>query len=158
MSIPTPPGGNFPRTALTAACVLTGLVVALVGVLAVTGALTAEATPLVVSIIGFVGVMVPGLVGATYAERASRDIRNGTIVAKAKEGAVQALHDPQAIAQVRQAAGEALEDKQVVTRVGPVVTAEVAALAELVRQTRDIRDHLVPESSRTEPGGTHRRN
>ena len=142
MSLPQPPGGNFPRTALMAAAALVGLTVALVAILAVTGSLDDRSTPRVLSIGGMVVTMVPGLVAATYSERASRDIRNGTVVAKAKEGAVQALHDPQALAQVRQAAGEALEDKQIVTRVGPVVTAEVAALAELVKVNRDIKGHL----------------
>jgi len=137
-------GANFPRTALVAALSLTALVVGLVGVLAVTDSLTETATPLVVSLISLVAGTVPGLVAATYAERASRDIRNGTVVAKAKEGAVQALQDPAALTQVRhqvrEGATQALEEAQVVTRTGPVVTAEVAALAELVRLTRDIHD------------------
>lgn len=161
MSIPTPPGGNFPRAALTAAACLVGLVVALVAILAVSGSLNDKATPLVVSIIGMVAGVVPGLVAATYAERASRDIRNGTVVEKAREGAVKAFHDPQAKAQVRQAAVQALEDAQVVTRVGPVVTAEVAALAELVGLTRQIRDHTATTAAQGPPdapqtGGSHR--
>lgn len=156
--LPTPPGGNFPKAALTAAAALVGMVVVLVGVLAFTDSLDDRATPLVVSLLGMVATIVPGLVAATYSERASRDIRNGTVVEKAREGAVRALHDPQAQAVIRHAAGEALEDKQVVTRVGPVVTAELAALTQLLGETRSLRQHLeAPEPpSPPQTGGSHR--
>lgn len=40
-----------------------------------------------------VGLLPAMFVGAGYAERNSKDIRNGTIVAKAKEGATQALNE-----------------------------------------------------------------
>lgn len=156
--LPQPPGGNFPRAALTAAAALFGMVCVLVGVLAFTGKLDDRATPLVVSLLGMVATIVPGLVAATYSERASRDIRNGTVVAKAREGAVQAFADPMAKAQLRQAAGEALEDKQVVTRVGPVVTAELAALTQLLGEVRAMRSHQgAPQPPEAPPvGGSHR--
>lgn len=138
----TPLGPNAPRTALMAAAVLLGLAVTLVAILAMTGSLNDRSTPLVVAIVSMVVTTVPGLVAATYAERASRDLRNGTVVEKARQGAVKAFHDDQAKASMREAAGHALEDRQVVTRVGPVVTAEVAALAELVSTNREIQAHL----------------
>lgn len=40
-----------------------------------------------------VGLLPAMLVGAGYAERNSRDIRNGTVVEKAKQGATQALQE-----------------------------------------------------------------
>jgi hypothetical protein len=55
---------------------------------------------------------VPSLVAAIAAERASRDIRNGTIVEKAREGAVQAI-----------------EETEVLTRNGPVVAKQLDTLA-----------------------------
>lgn len=44
-------------------------------------------------IIGLVISTVPALVAAAYAERASRDIRNGTVTQKAREGTTRALRD-----------------------------------------------------------------
>lgn len=44
-------------------------------------------------VIGLVVTTVPSLVAAAFAERASRDIRNGTVTAKAKEGTRQALDE-----------------------------------------------------------------
>lgn len=44
-------------------------------------------------LLGLIVTTVPSLLAAGYAERASRDIRNGTITEKAREGAEQALND-----------------------------------------------------------------
>lgn len=123
---------NGARTAVLATLGLVGVVAVLIGVLAVTGSLDDRATPLVVSLVGMVVAVVPATLGAVFSERASRDIRNGTVAAKAREGAVQAIRE-----------------EQVLTRTGPVVTAEVAALSELVQINRRIRDALEgPEGGR----------
>lgn len=44
-------------------------------------------------VIALVITLVPTLIAAAFAERASRDIRNGVVADKAKEGATQALID-----------------------------------------------------------------
>jgi hypothetical protein len=56
---------------------------------------------------------VPSLIGAAYAERTSRDVRNGVVAEKAREGAVQAI-----------------EQTQVMTETGPTATAALAATHE----------------------------
>lgn len=60
---------------------------------------------------------VPSFVAAGYAERASRDVRNGTVTEKAKEGAL-----------------EAIEEKGVVTRAGPSMSLAMTALARILEQ------------------------
>lgn len=55
---------------------------------------------------------IPSLVASLSAERAARDIRNGTVTQKAKEGTKQAI-----------------EETGVMTRTGPVAVANTAALA-----------------------------
>jgi hypothetical protein len=71
---------------------------------------------------------LPSLVGSLFAERASRDIRNGVVVEQTRQGAAQAI-----------------EEKGVVVRQGPVVNAQIAALHALVedmarKQTQQIDD------------------
>lgn len=56
---------------------------------------------------------VPSLLAAAYAERTSRDVRNGVVAEKAREGAVQAI-----------------EEQGVLTQSGPVATAAIAATEE----------------------------
>lgn len=87
--------------------------------------LDSKATPLVVSLLGIVATAVPAMLGAMKADRASRDIRNGVVVEKVRQGATQAI-----------------QEQQVMTRVGPAVTAEMAALTELVLTNRQIAGHL----------------
>lgn len=50
-----------------------------------------QSTPAFVAIIGLIASTIPGLIAAVYSERASRDIRNGTVTDKAAEGAQKAL-------------------------------------------------------------------
>lgn len=50
-------------------------------------------SPETMTVIQLVVMTVPGLIAAAFAERASRDIRNGVIEEKAKEGAKQALDE-----------------------------------------------------------------
>lgn len=137
-----PPGRNGAVVAAAAAVALVATVGLLVGVLAVTGSLDSNATPLVVTLVGMVVSVVPALVGAIFSERASRDIRNGTVVEKAREGAALALEDAPLAEHAKQGAAEAIREEQVMRRDGPVVTAEVAALAELVAVNREIRDAI----------------
>src|SRR6266542_805089 len=42
---------------------------------------------------------VPSLLGAAYAERTARDVRNGVVAEKAREGAVQAIEDASVLTQ-----------------------------------------------------------
>lgn len=42
-------------------------------------------TPIAITVIGLVVTTVPTLIGAAFAERASRDIRNGTVTTKVKD-------------------------------------------------------------------------
>lgn len=68
---------------------------------------------------------VPSLLAAAYAERTSRDVRNGTVVEKAREGAVMAI-----------------QETEVLTQSGPVATASLetsaaatVALTELLKRS-----------------------
>ena len=83
---------------------------------------------------------VPSLIAAATAERTSKDIRNGVVVEKAREGAVQAI-----------------QETEVLTLTGPVATssfeathAAVGALTELLRRT----DPLVTDKTAL-AGATH---
>jgi hypothetical protein len=73
---------NAPRFALTTALVLIGG--------AAVGFTVAKDTQ---SLAIVVAATVPSLLAAAFAERASRDIRNGTVTEKAREGAVEALQE-----------------------------------------------------------------
>lgn len=44
-------------------------------------------------LVGLVLTTVPSLIAAAFAERVSRDVRNGVVEHKAKHGAKQALHE-----------------------------------------------------------------
>lgn len=66
-------------------------------------------------LLGLLVTTIPSVVSSLYAERASRDIRNGVVVEKVKEGTKQAI-----------------SESQVVTRTGPVVSAELRALSRLL--------------------------
>lgn len=66
-------------------------------------------------LLGLLVTTIPSVVASIYSERASRDIRNGILVEKAKEGAK-----------------EAIAESQVLTRTGPVVSAELRALSRLL--------------------------
>lgn len=71
--------------------------------------------PSLTIVIGLIVTSIPSLVAAFHAERASRDIRNGVVVEKVKQGATQAI-----------------EESQVLTRTGPVATASLTALTRLL--------------------------
>lgn len=80
-------GSNLPIVSICAAVVL----VIFAGFLVIftpASSLTEEH-----DIIALVITLVPTLIAAAFAERASRDIRNGVVADKAKEGATQALID-----------------------------------------------------------------
>lgn len=126
------PRSNMPTiAALAAAVMLVMLVAAVVVLLSLGNGLDDKSTPLVVSLVGVVITAVPALIGAAFSERASKDIRNGTLVAKTREGAAQAL-DAHAPGIVKAATVAALDEAQVVTRTGPVVTAELLALTKIL--------------------------
>lgn len=68
-------------------------------------------------LIGLLVSTIPSLVAAVFSERTARDIRNGVMVEKVREGAAQAI-----------------DEKQVIVRNGPVVSTELRALAQLLEQ------------------------
>lgn len=74
---------NFPWTTVAVFAIL---VVAVV-VLSVTGATRNEL------VLTSLLALIPGTLAAGYAERTNRDVRNGVVQEKAKEGAKQALNE-----------------------------------------------------------------
>lgn len=68
-------------------------------------------------LLGLLVTTLPSLVAAGFSERASRDIRNGVVVEKARQGALQAI-----------------DQAQVIVRDGPVVSTELRALTRLLEQ------------------------
>ncbi len=52
-----------------------------------------ESSPSTGAIIGLIVTSIPSLLAAAFSERASRDIRNGVVQNKAREGAMQALQE-----------------------------------------------------------------
>lgn len=84
---------NKPKTmASNAPHVAIGATVVLV-VVGVAAALIADDRASLTALLALVVTTVPALVAAAYAERASRDIRNGTVTQKAREGTTKALED-----------------------------------------------------------------
>lgn len=143
---------NLPTVAaLAAAVILFGLVIGLVIMLANGEGLDSDSTPIVVSLVGVVITAVPALIGAAFSERASKDIRNGTVTAKARQGASEALvmHGPEV---AREGAASALADAQVITRTGPVVTAELLALTKILGHIDNLAAHP-PTDPPTDPEG-----
>jgi hypothetical protein len=70
-------------------------------------------------IVGLLVAQIPAMLASVYAERNHRSITNGVITKKAKEGATQAI-----------------QEQEVVTRNGPVVSAELQALQQILREVR----------------------
>lgn len=102
---------NLPVVSLLAAVSLIGIaVVALIFV-----HLDDRTTPVFLSLIGLIVTTVPSLIAAAYAERVSKDVRNGVVEAKTKT-----------------AVKEALNEHQVVTRDGPFVAASTEALLRVL--------------------------
>lgn len=50
-------------------------------------------TPIVVTVVLAIATTVPSVLAAAFAERAARDIRNGVLEGKAREGARQAIEE-----------------------------------------------------------------
>lgn len=74
---------NTPHYALITTVVLIGM--------GIVGAFLSEDDRSMSLLIGLIITTIPSLIAAGFAERASRDIRNGTITEKAQEGAEKAL-------------------------------------------------------------------
>lgn len=75
--------------------------------------------------IALIASTVPSLIASAYAERTSRDVRNGVVAEKAREGAVMAINET-----------------EVLTQSGPVATASLetsaaatVALTELLKRS-----------------------
>lgn len=79
-------------------------------------------------LVGLVVTTIPSLLAAGYAERASRDVRNGTVTEKARQGAHKAITE----------AG-------VVTRDGPAVQAALSAQAASTAALTALLQRVHPE-------------
>ncbi len=80
---------DIPVVAVGAVVILVGFMTLLILGLGVSGRLDANSTPFLVTLLGLVGSTVPGLLAAGFAERASRDIRDGAV----KESLTVALEE-----------------------------------------------------------------
>lgn len=99
-----------------------GLVLAILGV----GVeLDEHSTPLVLTVLGFVGTITTNLVILLRVDRTDRAMQDGTIVDKAREGTHIAL-----------------QEAEVVTRHGPTVTAQLASLDANTAALARILSHL----------------
>lgn len=81
-----PGSGNTPLYALIAAVLLVALAL---GTLLLIDS-EKSTTPVFLTVIGLIVTTVPSLIAAAFAERASRDIRNGTLRSKVTEALVDA--------------------------------------------------------------------
>lgn len=79
---------NTPKVSITAACVL--VVCGIIGI-GISAARGGDVTTQVTQIVGLIGITVPGLIAAAYSERSSKDIRNGVMEQKVKNGSIAAL-------------------------------------------------------------------
>jgi hypothetical protein len=83
-----------------------------------------------ITVIGLIVSTLPSLIASFFAERTSRDVRNGVLVDKVAEGTAQAI-----------------KSEGVVVRDGPVVSAELRALSALLQQntriTKENTAHLI---------------
>lgn len=147
MTTPQLPPGRFHNTPRLTVVVA---VLVLIGI-AATVVLRTQSEMAAATLVQTVALAVPVLLGAAYAERTHRDVRNGVVTEKVRQGAVLALEEegPRVVTQalqdgahdaVKEAARAAIREEQVMTRTGPAITAELAALAELVSSGRNAQD------------------
>lgn len=108
-------GKNIPLYALAAIVVMIAAAVVLILFS------NPAAAPSLTIVIGLIATSVPSLIAAVFSEKASRDIRNGVVEAKVKSGTIKAL-----------------EETQVMTRNGPVATAQLEALAALIKHNTEV--------------------
>lgn len=80
-----------------------------------------QSTPVFISVMGLILTTVPSLLAAAFAERTARDVRNGVVEEKVRNGAHQAMRE----------AG-------VITREGPAVTLAMESLAALLKQNTKV--------------------
>lgn len=78
-------------------------------------------------LVGLVVTTIPSLIAAGYAERTSRDVRNGTVTEKARQGTRKAI-----------------EEAGVVTRDGPVVEAALTSQAASTAALTALLERVMP--------------
>jgi hypothetical protein len=111
-----------------------------------------------------VATSIPSLVAAIASETAVRDIRNGTVVEKARQGASQAIEEKVAD-KVHEGAIRAIADTGVMTRTGPVATVQLEALRALLEDVKrttastaeavtDVRSAVADQDARAADNGT----
>lgn len=125
---------NTPHYAIAATVFLIG-----VGVIAAT--LTNNDASLSL-LIGLIVTTVPSLIAAGFAERASRDIRNGTVTEKAREGAEQALNDTGVV--------QAVEEGKQTTPAA--LTALIMLLQERLEMDAEDKEHLAEHRAEQKRG------
>lgn len=84
-----PPRTNVPVIALASAVLL---LIVVILVLSLTPS-ERTGTPVFVTVVGLVVSTVPSLIAAAFAERVSKDVRNGTLVQKTKQATHEALQE-----------------------------------------------------------------
>lgn len=128
--------GKLPLITMVTACVflICGVILVILS--------RPEQQPSTLIVLGLIVSAVPGLIAASFAERTNRDIRNGTVVEKAREGAVKALQQT--------GVTNAIEQNV------PVTNAALLALAKLIElNTTATQDNTTAHN--TQEGGDNGR-
>lgn len=135
MATTDPDSIHAPRPTLVMLAVLyLAVILAAILGLAVFNQLDRRTMTLLLPLVTMVVTGTPALLAAGYSVRASNDLRNGKVVEKSRQGARLAIEESAPI--VKDAVLQGIDEAQVLTRTGPVVTAEVQALAELLTEVR----------------------
>lgn len=81
-------------------------------------------------IVGLVVSTIPSLIAAAFAERVSRDVRNGTVTEKARQGAHKALAEAGVVTNNGAVTNAALQSLEQLLRHNTIVTQAATASAE----------------------------
>lgn len=107
-------------------------------------------------ILGVIVLAVPGLLAAGYAERTNRDVRNGVLTEKARQGAQRAMDDV-GVTDVVNATQRGATTVTQLAALGQLVDSDATkrdALAVLLRAVLPDNDPTGDESSSTTPSST----
>lgn len=95
------------------------------------GGLDENSTPMLTALLSIVASTIPSFLGLLKIESVHKDIKNGVVEAKAKEGARQAIIE-----------------EQVVTRHGPASTLAMESLAQILKENHEILRRLEANDGR----------
>lgn len=107
---------------------MAGAIMLTVGVTIVLSGQAGERGGLV--LLGVISANLPGVIGAIYAERTGRDVRNGVMPEQTRKGIEKAIED----GTLQGGVTAALESHQVVTRDGPLAAAAIKNAELATRQ------------------------